>query len=297
MTYAEAVDAFQARIAQSPAADPDNKPFLLLHPGKTPRSILLVHGLTDSPYSMRELARLFHARGYNAAAVLLPGHGTRPQDLLRVKLQEWRDETDFGLAAASALGQRVSLAGFSTGGALVLDALRRNNAGAAPVDVDDVFLFSPALKLVSRLAPWACLPGVAPLIEAVRPWAMDTRGDSHRYNKMALNAVCQLHRLIQDNDAARPALLADAAARGFGFFAIATAADAAVDSGAVAEFLASLPPESRRALVLYPKADAIRHENVTRPETNPRYAELEKALLAFIDASDRPKRNDVEYRP
>ncbi|HVA67182.1 MAG TPA: alpha/beta fold hydrolase [Elusimicrobiota bacterium] len=289
MTYAEAVDAFQARIARSPAANPDNKPFLLLHPGKTRRSILLVHGLTDSPYSMRELARFFHARGYNAAAVLLPGHGTRPQDLFRVTLQEWRDETDFGLAVAAALGQRVSLAGFSTGGALVLDALRRSCAGPAPCDFENVFLFTPALRLVSRLVPWACLPGVAPLIEAVRPWALDTRGDSHRYAKTTMNSVRQLHRLIQDNDAARPRLLSDMAARGVGVFAVATAVDTAVDSRAVADFMAALPPKARRAFILYPKTDGIRHEGVTRPETNPRYAELEKALLAFLAAPGRPE--------
>jgi alpha-beta hydrolase superfamily lysophospholipase len=287
VTYAEAVDAFQARIARSPAPDPDNKPFLLLHSGRTRHSILMVHGLTDSPHSMRELARMFHARGYNVAAVLLPGHGTRPQDLFRVTLKEWREETDFGLAVAAALGQKVSLAGFSTGGALALDALRRGCAGPAPCDFADVFLFTPALKLVSRLVPWACLPVVAPILEAVRPWAMDTRGDAHRYAKMALNAVCQLHRLIRDNDAARPALLADAAARGLGFFAVATSVDTAVDSGAVADFMAALPPESRRTFILYSKADAIAHEGVTRPETNPRYDELERALLAFIDASDR----------
>ncbi len=245
----------------------------------------MVHGLTDSPHSMRELARLFHAQGYNVAAILLPGHGTRPQDLLRVTLKEWRDETDFGLDAAAALGRTVSLAGFSTGGALVLDALRRNCASPAPCDFGDVFLFTPALKLVSRLVPWACLPGVAPIMKAVHPWAMDTRGDANRYGKMALNAVCQLRRLIQDNDAARSELLSAIAARGLGFFALATAVDAAVDSDAVADFMASLPPQSRRTFLLYPKEDGIAHERVTRPETNPRYAELEAALLAFLGSS------------
>ncbi|MDE1976290.1 MAG: alpha/beta fold hydrolase [Elusimicrobia bacterium] len=288
MTYAEAVERFQARIAQSPAPNPENKPFLLLHGRRTERSVLMVHGLTDSPHSMRALARLFHGQGYNVLAVLLPGHGTRPQDLLRVTLKEWRDETDFGLAAAAALGQKVSLAGFSTGGALVLDALRRSCAGPSPRDFGDVFLFTPALKLVSRLIPWACLPGVAPIMTAVRPWAMDTRGDANHYEKMALNAVCQLHRLILDNNAARPELLSAVAARGLGFFALATAVDAAVDSGATADFMASLPPQSRRAFILYPESENIAHERVTRPETNPRYAELEAALLAFLGGPNKP---------
>ena len=45
------------------------------------RGILLTHGLTDSPYFMRDLGAYFQAQGFVVLAVLLPGHGTQPGDL------------------------------------------------------------------------------------------------------------------------------------------------------------------------------------------------------------------------
>ena len=51
-------------------------------------SVLLAHGLTDSPYSMRALAAFFRERGFYVLALRLPGHGTIPGALRHVS---WRD--------------------------------------------------------------------------------------------------------------------------------------------------------------------------------------------------------------
>ena len=42
------------------------------------RGILLIHGLSDSPYCMRHLAKCFQRNGFRVKAILLPGHGTQP---------------------------------------------------------------------------------------------------------------------------------------------------------------------------------------------------------------------------
>src|SRR5262249_58707801 len=47
-----------------------------LAPSQVRGAVLLVHGLTDSPYSMRSLAELFFARGFYVLVLRLPGHGT-----------------------------------------------------------------------------------------------------------------------------------------------------------------------------------------------------------------------------
>ena len=52
-------------------------------------AVLLLHGLTDSPYSMRALAELFAARGWYVVGLRLPGHGTAPAALTRVTWQDW----------------------------------------------------------------------------------------------------------------------------------------------------------------------------------------------------------------
>ena len=53
------------------------------------RGVLLTHGLTDSPYFMRYLASFFQENGFRVMALLLPGHGTQPGDLLEVRWQDW----------------------------------------------------------------------------------------------------------------------------------------------------------------------------------------------------------------
>ncbi|SQC42641.1 membrane protein [Klebsiella pneumoniae] len=51
---------------------------MLLPLGKPRGGVVLLHGLTDSPYSVRYLAQLWQQRGYVAVVPRLPGHGTAP---------------------------------------------------------------------------------------------------------------------------------------------------------------------------------------------------------------------------
>ena len=57
--------------------------------GKPRGSVVLLHGLTDSPYSVRYLAQLWQQRGYVAVAPRLPGHGTAPGALTAVDWETW----------------------------------------------------------------------------------------------------------------------------------------------------------------------------------------------------------------
>ena len=54
---------------------------------------LLIHGLTDSPYSMRALAGSLHARGFEVTVLRLPGHGTLPSMMTVHAPQEARSHT------------------------------------------------------------------------------------------------------------------------------------------------------------------------------------------------------------
>ena len=44
--------------------------------------VLLLHGMTDAPYSMRQLAARYEQAGYAVIAPRLPGHGTVPAGLV-----------------------------------------------------------------------------------------------------------------------------------------------------------------------------------------------------------------------
>ena len=51
-------------------------------------AVLLLHGLTDSPYSMHALAETFASQGLHVLALRLPGHGTAPAGLLSFEIED-----------------------------------------------------------------------------------------------------------------------------------------------------------------------------------------------------------------
>ena len=68
---------------------PDEGSFPKGKDGKYRKGILLIHGLSDSPYLFQPLARHLQKQGFFVRALLLPGHGTVPGDLLGIRYQEW----------------------------------------------------------------------------------------------------------------------------------------------------------------------------------------------------------------
>lgn len=129
----------------------------LNHPRKREKrgarqSIVLVHGLSDSPYYMSALADYFHEElGYNTYQPLLHGHGLKkPAGMEFVELEEWKRNVHFAVSRAAAkTPAHVSVGGLSTGGALSLYA-----ALTSPKVTGDLYLFSAALELViSTIGP------------------------------------------------------------------------------------------------------------------------------------------------
>ena len=93
-------------------------------PVNRPRAaVLLLHGMSDSPYSLRNLGEALHASGVHVVSLRIPGHGTAPSGLVRVT---WQDmEAAVGIAmkhvADKANGAPVHIVGYSNGGALAVD--------------------------------------------------------------------------------------------------------------------------------------------------------------------------------
>lgn len=80
-----------------------NRSYILEPDGKPAGAVLLLHGLTDSPYSLRHIARLYRDRGFVVIGMRMPGHGTVPaglSDVLQEQLAHGR------LAGASRRQQR-----------------------------------------------------------------------------------------------------------------------------------------------------------------------------------------------
>ena len=105
------------------------------------RGIVLIHGLSDMPAAMKDLAHAFAVRCFVTYSVLLPGHGARASEMLEVSRHDWIAAVQFAVDAMGLEVDEVYVGGFSLGGLLAVQTAINN------ADVAGVFGFSPALSL------------------------------------------------------------------------------------------------------------------------------------------------------
>ena len=121
-------------------------PYQLTHGYKTPKSVLLIHGIYSSPLYFKAMAEAYFEAGYNVVTVLLPGHWEKNYRLMRkITNEDWSREIDKGFEFAQRLGDKVILSGHSLGGLLSIEqALKR------PTDqIHSLVVLSPSLKVRS----------------------------------------------------------------------------------------------------------------------------------------------------
>jgi alpha-beta hydrolase superfamily lysophospholipase len=226
-------------------------------PVANPRgSVLLVHGLSDSPYIMRGLAEYLHAQGWYVVALRLPGHGTAPSGLLQVKWQDWAAAVRLAAKdlAATVPGKPLVLGGFSTGGALVMEYALAQRQGEALPKPSHLLLFSPAIgvdsmaRFASSVNALSGVPGLNKLAwEEVLP-----EYDPYKYNSFTMNAGAQIWKVTKRIDKQLSDLEKYGGATGLPrILAFQTGTDATVSTLAVIKALyARLPNEGHR-LVLF----------------------------------------------
>lgn len=139
-----------------------NRSFVLEPDGAASGVVVMVHGLTDSPYSMRSLAELYRQHGLVAIVPRMPGHGTVPAGLTREGHKEWEAAVEMAMTEArrrSADCLPVHLVGYSNGAALAMLHVMRRIESGLPGGVDRVVLVSPMVE-VNRFARYAGLAGL-----------------------------------------------------------------------------------------------------------------------------------------
>ncbi len=126
--------------------------------------VLVIHGYTGCPQSMRPWAEHLAAAGYTVSLPRLPGHGTRWQDLQQTRWPDWYAEVDNAFTALRARCEQVFVMGLSMGGTLSLRlAEQRPDEVAGLVLVNpSVMMKDPRLILMPILRRiLATLPGIA----------------------------------------------------------------------------------------------------------------------------------------
>jgi carboxylesterase len=85
-----------------------------------PNGVLVLHGFTGSPQSMRPLAEAFASAGFAVELPLLPGHGTTVEDMAETGWADWSGTAEAAYSDLAVRCERVVVAGLSMGAALAL---------------------------------------------------------------------------------------------------------------------------------------------------------------------------------
>lgn len=127
--------------------------------GTNERAVLLLHGYTGAPSEMRLLGEYLNNKGFTVKCVLLPGHGTTPEDLNETTTDDWYAEAERACCELLSSHSKVMVAGLSMGGLLTIRIasqlpIDRAAILAAPIYLQDkrVPLF-PILKYFIKYLP------------------------------------------------------------------------------------------------------------------------------------------------
>jgi alpha-beta hydrolase superfamily lysophospholipase len=163
---------------------------------------VFLHGLTDSPYSLRHIAERYRDAGYVSIAIRLPGHGTVPGALIGIN---WEDRLAATRLAVREARRRIGpnlplhLVGFSNGGALAvmytLEALDDKGLSRP----DRLILISPMIGITrfARFAGLAGLPAIFPAFAKAAWLSVIPEFNPFKYNSFPVNGARQSYLLTQ----------------------------------------------------------------------------------------------------
>ena len=218
--------------------------------------VLMLHGMSDSPYSVRYLADSFHKAGATVLALRIPGHGTAPTGLIRTKWQDMSAAVTIAMKhLKNELGDKpLYLLGYSNGGALsviyVLDALD----DASLPQVNGVMLMSPEIGVspAAALAVWQGRIGRWFSQEKLAWNSIGIEYDPFKYRSFAVNAGDQAYRITLEIEKRMNDLAEDNALVGFPpVLTFQSAVDSTVSVEALISRLFAKLPQGGHELVLF----------------------------------------------
>jgi alpha-beta hydrolase superfamily lysophospholipase len=218
--------------------------------------VLLLHGMSDSPYSLRALGQTLRQHNFWIIGLRLPGHGTAPSGLKYISWRDMAAAVRLGMAhLASKLGQKpIHIVGYSNGSPLALhytlDALEDDSL----VTPASLMLISPSIGLhpAAALAKWKRRLSILPGLAGMAWLSVMPEFDPYKYNSFATNAGEQVHALTS-SVARRIATRASSGANPIlpPTLVLKSTVDATVSTDAVVDRLLKNLKPNRHELVLF----------------------------------------------
>lgn len=156
-----------------------------------PVAVLMIHGFTGSPLSVRPWAEALHHEGFTVSVPRLPGHARTWEEMNQTSWSDWYAEVDKSFTELKSKHERVFVAGFSMGGALTLRlASIRGN------EIEGLILCNPSvhdLRISLKFVPFLqyfipSLGGRGTDVAAPNP-------PRHSYGRTPLRALRSLQKL------------------------------------------------------------------------------------------------------
>jgi len=157
-------------------------------------AVVCVHGFTGTPYEMRYLGERLADSGFRVRGLMLPGHGTSPEDLDRTTWRDWTGAVEATFDELRTDFARVAVVGQSLGGLLALQlASRRPEVAAVATLAAPLWLDG----LGGKVARWAASGGLSWLKAVPKLYGSDCRDPEVRrnnpgYRSIPLKALGQL---------------------------------------------------------------------------------------------------------
>jgi alpha-beta hydrolase superfamily lysophospholipase len=183
-------------------------------PAELRGAALLVHGMSDSPYSMRALARICEQEGFYALALRMPGHGTVPAGLERADWRDWAAAVRLGVRhLRQTIGEDkpIVLVGYSNGGALALQYAIEARASQDLPRPDRLILVSAMIGVT----PFAALSRLLPALSGIpyfdrSAWtSVAVEYNPFKYNSFPANGGLQSHLITRNLERNLAALSAE----------------------------------------------------------------------------------------
>jgi carboxylesterase len=168
--------------------------FELVGVGDATTAVVCVHGFTGTPYEMRFLGEQLADSGFHVRGVLLPGHGTSPEDLDRMTWRDWAGAVEAAFDELNGEFEHVAVVGQSLGGLLALElASRRPEVAAVGTLAAPLWLEG----LSAKVARWAASGALSWLSQIPKVYGSDCRDPRVRrenpsYRTIPLKALAQL---------------------------------------------------------------------------------------------------------
>jgi alpha-beta hydrolase superfamily lysophospholipase len=275
-----------------------NRSYVLRPEGAPRGAVVLLHGLTDSPYSLRHIARHYTERGFVAIGIRMPGHGTVPAGLTDARAEDWIAATKLAVREARRLVPApapLHLVGFSNGGALAvkyaLDAIEDPRLPRA----DRLVLMTPMIG-ITRFARFAGLAGLPALLPpfANAAWLSNLpEFNPFKYNSFPVNGARQSYRLTDQLQAQIQRMArADRLGTLPPMLTFQSVIDFTVSTPAILTALYAFLPDNGSEIVLFDVNRTVKFGPLLRPSS---YVALERLapttpqayrFTAIVNASD-----------